>query len=280
MLIGAHESVAGGYYKALLRGKEDGCECVQIFTRNPRGWRVKPLAQSDIKNWKEQENKTRIHPNVSHAIYLINVGHKLKSERNKSIFNLIIELKRAEKLGLLGVVLHPGSNNARNGCEIIGESINKAFANTKGLKIKLFLENVAGMGKSIGRTFEELRDIIKVVKNKKRVGVCLDTCHLLAGGYDIVKKQKKEKKVLKDFNKIIGNKYLYCFHLNDSKAKLDSRIDRHTPIGEGMIGLKAFKELVNNPLFKNLPGYIEMPAKVNGKSTYTPSIKKLKELRK
>lgn len=277
MLIGAHESVSGGYYKAFQRGKEDGCECLQIFTRNPRGWKVSPLSDVDIQKWKDSKKEFKTKPNVSHAIYLINIGHADKSKREKSVNNLIIELERAEKLGLFGVVLHPGSNkDKKEGIKLISESINTVFSKTTGFKTKLFLENMAGMGNSIGRTFEELRSIIKMIKSKKRIGVCLDTCHLLAGGYDLVNKQKK---VFKDFKKIIGGKYLGCFHLNDSKAELDSRLDRHAPIGEGEIGLKGFKQLINNKKFKDLPGYIEMPAIVNGESTYAPSIKKLKGLR-
>lgn len=266
MLLGAHESVSGGYYKAIERSKEDDCDCVQIFTHSPRMWNVKPLTSKDVEEFKNKVKIENIKPNVSHASYLINIANEDVNKRNKAINQLKIELEIAERLGLFGVVLHPGFNKNENKCEIVANSIKEALKSTN--EVKLLLETMSGSGASVGSTFEELKKIIRIVKNK-RLSVCFDTCHSYSAGYDLVNNYEK---VFEEFDKIIGLKNLACFHLNDSKFELGSNKDRHENIGKGKIGIKFFEKLVNDKRFKKVPGYLETP------SDYAGNIKVLRKL--
>ncbi|PIU88252.1 deoxyribonuclease IV [archaeon CG06_land_8_20_14_3_00_37_11] len=272
MLLGAHESTSGGYYKALEMGKSDGCDCVQIFTQSPRMWKGRSINENESVQWKIKSEEFNIKPNCSHAIYLLNLAHEDEAQRIKSINNLIKEFERCEKLGLKGVVLHPGSNkDKKKGLILISESVNTIFNKIKGFRAKLFLEITAGHGNNLCSTFEELHKVIKNIYDNKRVGVCFDTCHAYSAGYDLANEYDK---VFKNFDKIIGLKRLECFHLNDSKNILNSHIDRHEHIGKGNIGLKFFEKLVNDKRFKNIPGYLETP----GEGDYRNNLQILRKL--
>ncbi|MBN1923426.1 MAG: deoxyribonuclease IV [Nanoarchaeota archaeon] len=275
MLLGAHESTSGGYYKAFLRGKEDDCDCIQVFTKSPRMWNAKPLKEKEIKKFKDAQSDTKLEPNVSHAMYLLNIANSDAKKLAKAVDYLTVELERAEQLGLMGVVLHPGFSADKNRISLVADSINKAFDKTKGFKVMLLLESMAGQGNSVGSTFEELRDIIKLVSNKKRIGVCFDTCHSFSAGYDIVNDYEG---VWKSFDKIIGLKKLVCFHLNDSQYGFNSKHDRHEEIGEGKIGSGFFKKLVNDKRFAKTPGYMELRPKSENDPIYARNIKRLRNM--
>lgn len=270
MLLGAHESTQDGLFRAVERAKKDNCECIQIFTKSPQMWRCSPLKEKDIEKFKSTVKKLNIKPNVSHASYLINLAKDDEGKRKFAVKNLIIELKRAEQLGLYGVVVHPGSNkDKKQGINNIIKSINEALSKTE--KINLFIENIAGSGNWIGSKFEELAQILNGVKKKSRFGFCFDTCHAWVAGYDI---KNKHDKVFDDFEKIVGLKWIKCFHLNDAVYELNSKKDRHAHIGKGFIGLKGFRKLVNNKKFTNIPGYLET------RNEYKENIRILKGLMK
>lgn len=213
--------------------------------------------------------------NASHASYLINIAHPNKTSRVKAVKSLINELDCAEKLGLLGVILHPGSNPGKDKCLMAAESINQAFL--KNSNTILAIETTAGQGSAIGCRFEELKEIIDNVNDKKRLKVCFDTCHVFSSGYDL-RDEEAYNKTMNEFDRIISFKKLLAFHLNDSMKELGSRIDRHEQIGEGKIGLAGFKLLVNDRRFKDIPGYLETPELANGEESYAYNIKKLRGL--
>jgi len=271
MLFGAHESTSGGFYNAIIKGKEDGCDCVQIFTKSPRSWKANPISDKEAFNFEKHSKELNIKNNVSHASYLLNLANSDEKKRKFAIISLTIEVKRANQLGLFGVVFHPGSNiDKEEGIKLISDSINQVIDKTKNLNTLIIIENTAGHGNWIGGNFEELKKIFDGVKEKKRVGFCFDTCHAFAAGYDL---KNKQKKVFNDFDKIIGIKHLKCFHLNDSLFGLGQHKDRHENIGEGKLGKNAFQELVNNNLFKNTPAFLETPS-----GDYKQEIELLKSL--
>lgn len=273
MLIGAHESISGGVYKALERGESDDCDCVQIFTASPRMWQSKEFKKDEVSKWHELVEEHKIEPNVSHCSYLLNTASSDEKQRSKSVNALIEELKRCSDLKLLGAVIHAGSNkDAEERVNNIVKSFNEVIERTKKLDAKIIIENTAGEGNKAGASFEEISEIIKGVKSKDRVGVCVDTCHAFAAGYDLVNDYEK---VWKEFKKYIGFNKLVCLHLNDSKSSLDSHKDRHAIMGKGLINKKGFSKLVNDERFKNIPGYLEQPEE---SGVYKQSINFLRRL--
>jgi len=267
MRLGAHMSVSGGKYLALEKGVELNCETIQVFIRNVRGWVSKPLEKDEINEFKKkrEEYKDIIWPIFSHNSYLINLATSDKEKLEKSYIAMLDELIKADQLGLAYSVIHPGTyniednnENKKTGLAHIAEQINKLFDNTKNLNVKILLETVAGQGNNLGRKFHHLKSIIDEVNDKKRIGVCFDTCHAFASGYDFVTKKSYEE-MWDEFDDIIGLDYLYAFHLNDSIRELGSRIDRHTHIGQGKIGKEPFGFFLNDDRFKDLPGVLETP---------------------
>jgi len=260
-------TVSGGKYKALERGKELGCETVQVFIRNVRGWVSKPLEKKEIDLFlqKREELKDEIWPVFSHNSYLINLATSDEEKLEKSYNAMLDELTKATQLQLEYVVIHPGTYNAKDdneseetGLVRIAKQINKLFAETKNSNVKILLETVAGQGNNLGYTFEQLKYVIDRVNNKKRIGVCFDTCHAFAAGYDFTTKNKYEK-MWDEFDDVIGLNFLFAFHLNDSVNELGSRIDRHTHIGMGKIGKEPFKFFLKDERFINHPGVLETP---------------------
>jgi len=267
MRLGAHMSVSEGKHLAIERGKNIACETIQMFIRNVRGWSSKSLDQKEINTFLEYKLKFKeeIWPIFSHNSYLINLATSDKEKLAKSYEAMLDELIKADQLQLDFVVIHPGTFNyddenetKKSGLKRITEQINKLFSNTKESNVKILLETVAGQGHNLGRKFHHLEAIINGIEDKKRIGVCFDTCHAFASGYDFTTKEKYEE-MWDEFDKLIGLNYLYAFHLNDSEKELGSRVDRHIHIGQGKIGKEPFGFFLNDSRFLELPGVLETP---------------------
>lgn len=267
MRLGAHISVSGGKYMALESGRELGCESIQMFIRNVRGWKSNPLEEKEINKFleKKKEFYDKIWPLLSHNSYLINLATSDDEKLSKSYNAMLDELIKAEELKLDYVVIHPGTFNIedknetkKTGLTRIAEQINTLIDNTKTSTVKILLETVAGQGHNLGRKFHHLKFIIDKVKVKERIGVCFDTCHAFASGYDFTTKEKYEE-MWEQFDKEIGLNYLLAFHLNDSVKELGSRVDRHIHIGQGKIGKEPFGLFINDERFKDHPGILETP---------------------
>ncbi|MEK7846196.1 MAG: deoxyribonuclease IV [Nitrospinota bacterium] len=266
MFLGAHMSIEGGVENAPLRGKKAGCQVIQIFTKNNNRWNSRQLTDKDINSFKKNSFDTGVIPSASHTAYLINLASPNTEIYKKSLEAFSDEMERAERLGLPYLIFHPGAHlgsGENTGLKRIADSINillKKGSHPKGCgyQLMLLLETTAGQGSHLGYKFEHLSEIIEMVDEKEKMGVCLDTCHIFAAGYDI-SSEYGYKKTFEDFNKIIGIDRLKAFHINDSKKGLGSRVDRHEHIGKGKIGLTAFKLLLNDAQFKNIPMIIETP---------------------
>ncbi|NPA90222.1 MAG: deoxyribonuclease IV [Chloroflexi bacterium] len=260
-LLGAHMSTAGGVSKALERGKAVGCDTIQIFTRNNNRWASKPISPKEVERFQEKVKETGIWPVFSHAAYLINLAGPGEELWEKSIAAFIDELERAEMLGLLGVVVHPGSHMGEGeeaGIERIVAALDRIHEATRGYKPLTLLEITAGTGGHLGYRFEQLAAIRERLREPERVGFCFDTCHAFAAGYDF-RTREGYQEVMEEFDEILGLENLKAFHLNDSKHPLGSRKDRHTHIGQGHIGLDGFRWLLNDPRFANVPMVLETP---------------------
>ena len=254
-------SIAGGVDLAPERGRKVDCDIIQIFTKNSNQWKDPVLSPDTIKKFREQMAAHKIKTAFAHDSYLINLGSPNPRIFHPSLKAFIEEHKRSEALGLMGVVFHPG---AAVGCDEkesiakISEAINTTHEETKGFKVLTLLENAAGQGSTVGHKFEHLAAIMENVKDQKRLGVCFDTQHAFAAGYDLRTEEGYEN-VWKEFDKIVGLKWMKAFHLNDSKKELGARVDRHENIGKGLLGLTAFKCLMNDPRFNGIPMSLETP---------------------
>ncbi|CAL4326200.1 deoxyribonuclease IV [Buchnera aphidicola] len=258
--IGAHISSSGGLEKAVFRAFQIKATAFSFFTRNQRQWISPPLDQETIYTFKQACIKYKFKPHqiLPHSSYLINLGHPINNLLEKSRISFINEMLRCSELGLMFLNFHPGSHLNKiteHDCLLrISESINIALDKTK--NIIAVIENTAGQGTNVGYCFEHLSEIIKHINDKSRVGVCIDTCHLFASGYDL-RTQKDCENTFEQFNNIIGFKYLRGMHLNDSKRKINSRVDRHENLGLGEIGNLSFKWIVRNNNFCNIPIILE-----------------------
>lgn len=262
MLLGAHESTAGGLHLAFERGAADGVEAVQIFTKSSRMWAAKPIAAEDASAFRAAQQQAALGPTSVHASYLINLGSPPGELRDKSIEALADELSRCDQIGVPNLVLHPGSaEDTDAGLERIARGLDEAFRQSRG-PCKLLLETAAGQGSALGRTFEELATIRDASRTPERVAFCLDTCHVFASGMDIAS-ERGYAQVFNSFDSILGIENLLAFHLNDSKKPLGCRVDRHEHCGDGCIGEAAFRRLVNDERFARVPGYLEIPPEEN-----------------
>jgi deoxyribonuclease-4 len=288
MRIGAHMSVSGGKYLAFERGKELGCEAIQVFIRNVRGWSSGPLIQKEIDEFikKKDELKDDIWPVISHNSYLVNFA-SLDSEKLEKSYNAMIdELTKVDQLQIEFENMHPGVIPVSDKKEItkleaftqIAEQLNKLMEETKSSESIILLETTAGQGKGLGNKFHHFKTIIDKIDNKKRIGICFDTAHSFAAGYDFTTKKCYEE-MWNEFDDIIGLKYLYAFHLNDTDKECGSRVDRHTHIGQGKIGKDPFGFFINDERFKDLPGILETPKGKDMKEDFK-NLKILKSLRK
>lgn len=260
-LIGAHVSVVGGFFHAITDGIEIGCTAIQIFTKSNRQWKSKSIDTRNADLFIRAQKDSAIKIVMSHASYLINLGSVTPGVQEKSYHALVDELNRCNILQIPFLVLHPGT--AEKGAEIetlkiIGAFINQALEETTPTTTSILIETMAGQGKSVGHTFEQLAMILHQIKDKKRIGICFDTCHTFAAGYDFTTPENY-KKTLNQFDKTIGLQNLKAFHINDSKKPLNSHVDRHENIGEGMIPLQAFEMILNDPRFLHIPKILETP---------------------
>ena len=260
-LLGAHMSVAGGFHLAVDAAAEHGMECVQIFTKNNNQWQARPMDPESIELFRRRIEETGIRRPCSLSSYLINLASPRDDLRQKSVEGMVIEMERAEFLGLAGVVLHPGSfttSSEEEGIERIAESLDEVLLITDGLEVEVWLENTAGQGTNLGHRFEQLQAIISRIPESTRVGVCLDSCHLFAAGYPLGSPEEYAS-TMTAFDEIVGRDRLRAWHLNDSKKELGSRVDRHETIGEGHMGLEPFRHILGDPRSAELPMYLETP---------------------
>ncbi|HTO96610.1 MAG TPA: deoxyribonuclease IV [Myxococcales bacterium] len=261
MLLGAHESTAGGLHEAFPRALADGAEAVQIFTKSSRMWRSKEIAPDEARVFRKAAKESGLQASV-HASYLINLGCGPGDLREKSIAAFTDELRRCDQIGAGYLVVHPGScADTSRGLKAIAEALDRTFAAHKG-KCVVLLETAAGQGSALGRTFEELREIRDQVRSPERVAICLDTCHVFAAGYDLSTDRGYDE-TFNRFDQVLGIERLKAFHLNDSMKPLGCRVDRHEHVCKGEIGPLTFRRLVNDPRFREVPGYLEIPPEGN-----------------
>ncbi len=261
ILLGAHVSIAGGIDLAPARGEEIGCTAIQIFTRNQRQWTSPPLSDEEVAIYFEALKRTHIHSVVAHSSYLINLASPDKNQLQKSRESFILELDRAERLKLDGYIFHPGAHKGTGedaGMRCVADQLNFVLQERPDYQTKILLETTAGQGSSLGHRFEQLAEIISMTENPSRFGVCLDTCHVFAAGYDFRTEEGYEN-MMAQFDRIIGLDKLLAIHVNDSKTDVGSKIDRHELIGKGKIGLDGFRYVMNDERLKNVPKIIELP---------------------
>jgi deoxyribonuclease IV len=261
MKFGAHMSIAGGVDKALIRGEKIGCDTIQIFTKNASQWRARELSKEEVSRFKTNQKETGIAPALAHDSYLINIASPDDAAYEKSLEALLVEMKRAEALSLPYLVIHPGAHvgsGEENGLKRIADGLNRLHEQAEGFKVKILLETTAGQGTTLGHCFEHFTAILERVKSKKRLGICFDTAHAFASGYNI-KTKKGYAETMKIFNEVIGTEKLLVFHINDSKKPLGSRVDRHEHIGKGYIGKDGLKHLLRDEQFTGHPMILETP---------------------
>lgn len=259
--LGAHLSIGGGLPRAVDRAKASRCDALQIFTKSAGQWRARRLPAEEIALFRRRVEETGIQPVVAHNSYLINLAAAAPALRAQSIDALREELDRADALGLAGLVMHPGSyttGTEDDGLRRIAEGLAQLLGERPRVKTRILLEHTAGQGTNLGHRFEHIASILERLDGSPRVGVCLDTCHLLAAGYDLCPPEGYAS-TFDDLDRIIGLDRIAVFHLNDSKKPCGSRVDRHEHIGKGCLGLEPFRMLLNDPRFDHLPMLLETP---------------------
>lgn len=247
--------------RAVDRAVATGCDALQIFTKSAGQWRARELPDDEVKAFRRKADEAQLSPRVAHASYLINLGTAEPALRARSIAGLVEELDRAERLGLDGLVLHPGAavgGDEQHALRLVADAAREAFRARKRQRVRLLFEHTAGQGSSLGWRFEHLHAILSMLDGSPRAGVCLDTCHLLAAGYDW-RTPAGYRKTFDDFERLVGFDRLSVVHVNDSKKPCGSRVDRHEHIGKGEIGTNAFRRLVNDPRMKDMGMVLETP---------------------
>jgi deoxyribonuclease IV len=260
MRIGFHVSISGGFSLSVQRAFELGCSCMQIFSRNPRGWTVKPMDKDDVVQFKKLREKWDIGPVFVHTNYLINLASSKPDLYEKSIEQFVIDLERTDALGAEYLVTHLGSASGKEPQWMIGRvsaALNMAMK-IHPPKAAILLENTAGEAGDVGYTLEQVQNVISTLTNSSRIGICYDTCHGFAAGYDI-RTKKGVDSLLRTIKGTVGLDRLKGMHLNDCLRDFNSHVDRHWHIGEGKIGLDGFKALLNHPEFKDVPKIMETP---------------------
>ena len=259
--LGAHLSIAGGLPRAIDRAVASKCETLQIFTKSVGQWRARPLPPDEVVLFRRRVAETGIHPVVAHNSYLINIAAASAPLRLQSLTALAEELDRAELLGLDGLVMHPGSfttGTEEEGLRLIADGLRSLLRDRPESGSMILLEHTAGQGTNLGHRFEHLASIIQQLNGSPRVGVCLDTCHLLTAGYDLCS-EEGYRRTFREFDRVVGLERIKLFHLNDSKKPCGSRVDRHEHIGKGCLGLEPFRRLLNDRRFAALPMLLETP---------------------
>lgn len=258
-ILGAHMSIAGGVSQALARGREAGCECVQIFTKSSRQWAAKPYPQEEVAAFRAARNESGIELVVAHDSYLVNLGATEATLRKKSIAGVIDELERCEQLEVPLLIAHPGAHVGAGepaGIKNIAHALDEAHAACSGYRVKIALEITAGQGSNLGYKFEQMGQIIDSVKDSGRLRLCFDTEHAFAAGYDLRTAEGYDA-AFAELDKHVGLELLAAFHINDSMKPLNSRVDRHEHIGKGHLGLEPFRRLLNDARFAGLPMCLE-----------------------
>jgi deoxyribonuclease-4 len=278
LLIGAHMSIAGGLHTAFERAEKVGCTAIQIFTKNSNQWKDPVISSDDIAKYREAKNKSKVRIVVSHDSYLINLCGASDALLHGSRRSFVEEIKRCEALEIKYLIFHPGAHTTmdrKEAVKTVSDSLNYAHTETKNSSVVTLIETTAGQGTTLGNTFDEIAKMISFVKDKKRVGVCIDTCHIFAAGYDIRTNETYDK-TMAEFEKTIGLDMLHAIHFNDAKKPLNSRVDRHENIGKGEIGKLAFGFFMNDDRFNEIPKVLETP---KGEDGYEMDIVNLKLLR-
>jgi len=260
-ILGAHMSIAGGVDRAIERGAMAGCDAIQMFNKSSNQWRAKPLDDAEVARFRAAMNETGIAPVVSHGCYLINLASPDDALYERSIESFGGEMDRCERLGIPYLVTHPGSHVGSGeaaGIRRIARALTRLLRERPRARLRVLLETTAGQGSSIGHRFEELAEIIGRVDSPDRLGVCVDTCHVFAAGYDL-RTRKSYAAVMSELDRAVGLGRVAAFHLNDCKKDLGCRVDRHEHIGKGFLGVDAFRWLMNDPRFDGVPMLLETP---------------------
>jgi deoxyribonuclease-4 len=261
MILGAHCSTAGGVDRALDRAERIGADACQIFVKNNMQWQARKYTESEVEKFRERRTGSRCGVVFGHTGYLINVAAPASENRQRSIQSLILEIELAAQLGLSFLVLHPGAhlgNGEEEGLRQAARGLDEAIAATRGLSVRIALENTAGQGSCLGHDLRHWQAIYERVRHPERLGVCVDTAHCFAAGYD-VRTRAGWSRVMEEVESTVGLDQLLAFHLNDSKTELGSRVDRHAGIGLGRIGGAAFGHMINDPRFIRHPACLETP---------------------
>jgi deoxyribonuclease-4 len=257
MLLGAHEPIAGGVSTAFARAEADGADCLQVFTRNARGWAARPLDEEEVLRFRGEARRTG-KPVAAHSSYLITCAAADRDIRKKSWAALAEELDRCRQLGIPALIFHPGSHDdGPRGARLVSEAMERALDRVPG-KTRLLVETTAGQGSCLGWRFEQVAEIRGGLPAaaRRRTGVCVDTCHVFAAGYDITTEEGYDR-TMKELDDTVGLRNVQAFHLNDSQKPLGCRVDRHEHIGRGVMGLAPFRLLVNDARFAETPGVVE-----------------------
>lgn len=259
--FGAHLSIAGGVHKAIEAAVELGCETVQLFTKSSNQWRARPLSGEEITKFREALQQAGLHGPTAHDSYLINLAAPDDELFRRSVDAFVVELERAEALGLSYLVTHPGAHTGSGeatGIDRIAEGLNEALRRCRGFHVQVLLENTAGQGSTLGYRFEQLQAIRQRLREPERIAFCFDTCHAFAAGYDL-RTEATLRQTLEQFDMLLGLSLLKLFHLNDSARPLGSQVDRHAHLGQGYIGSDAFRLLVQDDRFAKHPMILETP---------------------
>lgn len=260
-LLGAHMSISGGYYKAIEAAADLEMDTVQLFTKNNNQWNAKPITPAEAEKFRGTLQARGLTAPIAHASYLINLGSPDEALWQKSVAAYAAELERAGELGIAYVVMHPGAfttSNEADGIAAVARGLDEVHARVSPAAAQCLLENTAGQGSCLGWKFDHLTAILELVKERERVGVCFDTCHAFAAGYDL-RTADQYRDAMQQFDDIVGLSRIKAFHLNDSKKGLGSRVDRHEHIGQGALGVEAFRCLLNDERVQHVPMYLETP---------------------
>jgi len=260
-LFGAHMSIAGGYHNALLQAQARGCDCVQLFTHAPNQWNGRDLSEEEVRLFRRALRQTRLRQPTAHDCYLTNLASPDEALYHRSMETFLVELRRAERLGLRYLVMHPGAHldsGEEAGLARVAAALDEIHGRLPTCKVRVLLETTAGQGSTLGHRFEHLARIFSLVSQADRLGVCFDTCHVFAAGYAL-SPAAEYKATMRAFERTIGLSLLRVFHVNDSLKPWGSRVDRHAHIGRGEMGLEPFRLLVNDQRFRNRPMILETP---------------------
>jgi deoxyribonuclease IV len=258
-LFGSHMSIAGGCHLALEAAAGLQCDTVQLFTKSSNQWRAKELTEDDIRTFRQTLRRTGLRFPMAHDSYLINLASPDEELYRRSLEAFLVEMQRAEALGLKYLIMHPGAHmgsGEETGLQRVAKAFDEVHERCPGFKVRILVETTAGQGTCLGHRFEHLARILELVKEPRRVGVCLDSCHVFAAGYALAPEDKYQE-TMREFDRIVGLKKIRAFHVNDSLKPLGSRVDRHAHLGKGHLGLEPFRLLVNDPRFRDHPMILE-----------------------